>query len=268
MKLIFLLATILFTLSCTQIIDIPTNAADAALVVEASIAHNETAIVFLSKSIALNQPNNFEMVGGASVRITDNLGNTELLTEMSTGFYTSNMLKGEVGKTYRLLIKSGSQTITSECKIPTYVPIDSFEVVNSIYPGGGAPRGNQEAPFYEIKLKYTDPVDEQNFYRFEVYYNGVSQNRNYIFDDRFTNGKQMESNLIIFNDTAKVGDKISIEMQCIEKQVHNYFSSMGTASNTGPGNSSSPANPYTNLNGAILGYFSAHTVERKAYLLK
>jgi hypothetical protein len=33
-------------------------------------------------------------------------------------------------------------------------------------------------------------------------------------------------------------------------------------------NSSSPANPYTNLSGAILGYFSAHTVERVDYILK
>jgi len=256
----------LFFASCTEIIDISTNAAESQLVVEANIAMNETASVFLSKSIGLNEPNNFEMVGGATVRITDNTGKTEVLTEMSKGFYNSNAIKGEVGKTYTLTIESDNQIITSECKIPTYVPIDSFTVVNSIFPGGGPPRANQEAPFYEIKLKYTDPANEQNFYRIVMYYNGTIQARNSIFDDKFTNGKQMESVVILFNDTAKVKDKISIELQSIDYQVYNYFASMGNSA-MGPGNASSPANPYTNLNGAILGYFSAHTIERKEWIL-
>jgi hypothetical protein len=257
----------LFLASCTEIIDISTNAAEPQLVVEATIALNETATVFLSKTVGLNEPNNFEMVGGATVRITDNTGKTELLTEMSKGFYSSNALKGEVGKTYSLVITSGTQTVTSECKIPSLVPIDSFTVVNSIYPGGGPPRGNQPAPFYEIKLKYTDPADQQNFYRVVMYYNGKVQTRNSIFDDRFNNGKQIESSVILFNDSAKAGDKIRVELQCIDKNVHNYFASTGSAGGP-PGASSSPANPYTNLNGAILGYFSAHTVERKEYVLK
>jgi hypothetical protein len=253
--------------SCTEIIDISTNAAESQLVVEASIALNETATVFLSKSIGLNEPTNFEMVGGATVRITDNTGKTELLTEMSKGVYVSNTLKGETDKTYILRIESGNQTITSECKIPSLVPIDLFTVVNSIYPRGGPPRGNQPAPFYEITLKYTDPADQKNFYRIVTYYNGEVQARNSIFDDKFSNGKQIESLVILFNDSAKAGDKIRVELQCIDKNVHNYFASMGSAGGP-PGASSSPANPYTNLNGAILGYFSAHTVERKEYVLK
>jgi hypothetical protein len=55
-------------------------------------------------------------------------------------------------------------------------------------------------------------------------------------------------------------------MQCIDKAVYEYFESMGNV-NMGP-NSSSPANPYTNLKGAKLGYFSAHTVERKYITIK
>jgi len=262
-----LFSVALLLASCTEIIDISTNAAQSQLVVEANIALNETAIVSLSRTVALNEPNNFEKVKNATVRITDNEGNTELLNEISDGIYTSQNLKGENGKSYTLKIVSGSTTVTSDCKIPTLVPIDSFTVINSMYPGGPKPIGNQKAPFYEVKLKYSDPVDQQNFYRLVVFYNGKVQARNSIFDDRFTNGKQMESTAIIFNDTAKVGDKIRVELQCIDKQVHNYFSSMGNSA-MGPRNASTPANPYTNLNGAILGYFSAHTVERREWVLK
>jgi hypothetical protein len=151
--------------------------------------------------------------------------------------------------------------------MPRQIPIDSFTVINTIFPGGPPPFGNQKAPFYEIKLKYTDPAEEQNFYRIELSYNGNSQGRNSVFSDRFTNGKQMESRLILFNDSVKSGDKMLIEMHCIDKEVFSYFESMGNSA-MGPGNSSSPANPYTNLNGAILGYFSAQTVERREWVIR
>lgn len=259
------IASLLFT-SCTEIIDISTNAAEPQLVVEASIALNENATVILSKTANLDQPNNFEMVSDAQVRITDNDGKTELLTETNKGIYTSNVLKGENGKSYTLRIESGDKLITSQCKIPDLIPIDSFKVVNSVYPGGGPPKGNQPAPFYEIKLKYSDPVNQQNFYRIVLYYNGKVQDRNNISSDKFTDGKQMESSLVLYNDSAKAGDKISVEFQCIDKSVYNYFESMGNSA-MGPRSASSPANPYTNLNGAILGYFSAHTVERKEWVV-
>jgi len=252
--------------SCTEIIDISTNTAESQLVVEATIALNEPATVLLTKSIALDEPNNFKKVENAIIRITDNTGKTELLSEYY-GEYFSQTMKGEAGKTYTLNIQSDNQIITSQCKIPTYVPIDSFTVVNSNFPGGGPPRGNQPAPFYEIKLYYNDPAEEQNFYRVVMYFNGKIQARNSIFDDKFTNGKLMESTVILFNDSVKAGDKIRVELQCIDKEVHNYFASMGNSA-MGPRNSSSPANPYTNLNGTILGYFSAHTVERREWVLK
>lgn len=261
-----LILAVLLLASCTEIIDISTKAAEPQLVVEASIALNENATVILSKTANLDQPNNFEMVSDAKVRITDNDGKTELLTETNKGIYTSNVLKGENGKAYTLRIESGDKLITSQCKIPDLIPIDSFKVVNSVYPGGGPPRGNQPAPFYEIKLKYSDPVNQQNFYRIVLYYNGKVQDRNNISSDKFTDGKQMESSLVLYNDSAKTGDKIRVELQCIDKEVFNYFASMGSAGGP-PGASSSPANPYTNLNGAILGYFSAHTVERKEWVV-
>lgn len=57
-----------------------------------------------------------------------------------------------------------------------------------------------------------------------------------------------------------------IEMECIDKSVFDYFESLGNSA-MGPRNSSSPANPYTNLTGGLLGFFSAHTVERREYVV-
>jgi len=36
----------------------------------------------------------------------------------------------------------------------------------------------------------------------------------------------------------------------------------------GPANSSTPANPYTNIEGTELGYFSAHTYEMKQSVIE
>jgi hypothetical protein len=54
-------------------------------------------------------------------------------------------------------------------------------------------------------------------------------------------------------------------MQCIEKPVLNISAVVAPCDDQ---ILQVPANPYTNLYGAILGYFSAHTVERVDYILK
>lgn len=56
-------------------------------------------------------------------------------------------------------------------------------------------------------------------------------------------------------------------MQCVDENVYNYFNSFGNLMG-GPGSSSTPANPYTNIEGGVLGYFSAHTFELKEVIIQ
>ena len=265
-KLLYIFIISIALVSCTEVIDIDINASNPQLVVEASIGQNEPARVVLTRSISLDELTEIPFEENADVQITDNAGNNEKLMEVSPGFYFSSLLKGEAGQTYKISIKTAYENVSAQSSIPSQVRIDTMTVVNSIYPGGGPPVGNQPAPFYEIRVKYTDPVSETNFYRFLLSVNGVLRPDNNVYNDRLTNGNEVEAFLIVYDPELKAGDSISVEMQCIEKPVYEYFSSMGSAG--GPGGSSSPANPYSNLQGAILGYFSAHTVERKTYLLQ
>lgn len=265
-KLLYIFVISLTLFSCTEVIDIDINASNPQLVVEGGIGLNEPARIVLTRSISLDQNIEIPFEENADVEISDNEGNSEKLLEMSPGIYSSSTIKGVAGRTYNITINTAKETITALSAMPAQVRIDTMMVENSIYPGGGPPVGNQPAPFYEIRVKYTDPEPETNFYRFLVTVNGVVTSRNNVYNDRLTNGNQVEAFLIVFNSELKAGDSITVEMQCIEKPVYEYFSSVGSAG--GPGGSSSPANPYTNLKGAILGYFSAHTVERKTYLLQ
>lgn len=253
--------------SCTEIIDIDINASDPEMVVEATIGMDEAAKVVLTRTIGLDDTNDFSKVENAVVTISDNEGNSEILTEEMPGVYKSKTMLGEVGRTYSLKVESDTKIISSICKIPDYVAIDSLSVINSIYPGGGGPMGNmQSADFYEINVTYTDPAEQKNYYRVLLFLNGVPLSGNNVYADRFTNGNQVTNTLIMYNPEIKNGDKIMIEMECIDKSVFDYFESLGNSA-MGPRNSSSPANPYTNLTGGLLGFFSAHTVERREYVV-
>jgi hypothetical protein len=265
-KLIILMAAML-SASCSEIIEININDSHPQLVVEASIGRGEPAVVVLTRSVNLYHTGSFPPVSGAVITISDKEGNSEILTEMNSGIYISVNLKGKSGQTYFLNVENEAETISSSGRIPEYVPVDSFRVVNSIYPGGGpAVLPNQTADFYEVYVTYTDPVDKQNYYRIVLTVNGTISGNNYVYDDRLTNGNQVENLLVVYNPELKAGDSISVEVQCISKSVYEYFKSMGGSSG-GPGGSSSPANPYTNLKGATLGFFNPHTVERLQYII-
>jgi len=252
--------------SCKEIIDINTVVAEPQIVVEAGIGTNETPVVYLTRTVDIDNLNNFPAVENAKITITDDKGKSITLVESSPGQYISNTaaLTGKVGNTYHLSIETGNKIIRSSGTIPSLVKIDSVKILNSIYPGGGSPTtSGQKADFYEIKVKYSDPVNEANFYRFVIYLNGKVTSGNNVSDDKWNNGKQVETNLIMYNPEIKAGDVIAVEMQCIDKAVFDYFKSMGNSN--GPRNASSPANPYTNLSGSLLGFFSAHTVERREF---
>ena len=267
-NLYILLIFIVGSTSCTEIIRMDINDSDPQIVVEASIGQGEYARVVLTESVNLYSQDEFPGITGAIVKLTDNEGNTETLTPTNPGVYVSTELIGKAGRTYYLDIEKEEKSIIATSTIPSFVPIDTFRVVNSIYPGGGpAVLPNQTADFYEVYVTYNDPVNESNYYRIVLYVNDIPQNRNYINDDRLTNGNRVENLLVVYNPELKQGDKIMVEMMCIDKPVYEYFKSMGSSS-SGPSNSSSPANPYTNLNGTILGFFSAHTIERRVFIIQ
>lgn len=264
-KLIFLFVLISIT-SCTEVINLNINTSDPQIVVEGGIGQGEYAQISLTKSIDLDENDQFPVVENAHITLSNNSGESEILTETKPGFYQSLTLIGKSGKKYFLKIDVNDKIISSESSIPTKVAIDTFSVVNSIYPGGGPPIGTMRANFYEITVGYKDPAFETNYYRILVFLNGVPVSGNSVFTDKFNNGNNIVNTLIMYNEEIKSNDLISVELQCIDKNVYNYFSSM-TNGRMG-GSSSNPANPYTNLNGAVLGYFSAFTVERKEFVVK
>lgn len=262
--------TAVFVLSCTKEIKIDLNSSDPQIVIEGSVpANGEKAKISITKSVNFDESNIFPKVQNAIVILNDNIGNSEILTETSPGIYQSSGITGIIGRTYFLNVTCENKKFSSVSTIPNQVNIDSLIIKKSTTSGGGPGSmigsGGSGTP-YDVIVNYTDPVNETNYYRFLEYING-NYKGNYLFDDRLSNGNVVQTNLKDMKRTLKTGDTIKIELQCIDKAVYDYFNSFGNLDG-GPMSSATPANPYTNIQGSVLGYFSAHTVMYKTYVIK
>lgn len=196
-KILYVVPILILLVSCTEKIDIDLNSADPQIVVEGSVATNgETTIIKLSNSVNFDESNNFPVVEGAFVELSDNLGNTELLDEISPGTYSTNSLTGIIGNTYYLSITKDNKTLTSSSRIPKQVAFDTLRVEKSN--GTGGPGGMGSTTNYDVFVSYFDPGDETNYYRFVELVNGEIKS-SYIFDDRLSNGNYTTSPLIRFN---------------------------------------------------------------------
>lgn len=250
--------------SCTKVIDLDTNASDPQIVVQGSVpSDGDKTFVKLMRSVNFDESNHYPEIRNAVVTIDDDAGNSDMLTEIAPGIYEADSITGVSGRTYKLSILVDGKTITSTSTIPGKVTLDSIIVTEL---AGGNVRGAAGGKTYEVIVRYTDPANTNNYYRFVESVNGIETGDIYVFDDRLTNGLKVESPLLKFNRQLKSNDVLTIEMQCIDKTVYNYFKSFGNLSG-GPQNSSTPANPYTNLIGTKLGYFSAYTTDRTNYVI-
>jgi hypothetical protein len=242
--------------SCTEEIIVDLNSSDPQIVIEGSLSTSGESVIKITESVNFDENNLFPAIQNAIVVISDNLGNTETFHESSEGVYSTSSFVGVEGRTYFLNVQIEEKKLESISTLPNYVSFDSLIVTKSSAPG--FPGAQDNDLFYQVRVKYNDPADEVNFYRFVEIRNDEIIN-SYVFDDKLNNGEEVTVPLIDFSRELVDGDVLKIEMQCIDESVYEYFNSFG---NTQSG-SSTPANPYSNIVGSELGYFSAHTSETK-----
>lgn len=265
------ISSIFFLSSCSEVIEIDIIDAAPQIVIEGSVGTNgDSSEIKISKSVNLYADNVFPTVSNATVILSDDLGNRDTLIETSSGTYKSNHIFGQSGVTYNLEVLTENKILTAVSTILNQVNFDSLIIKENTTtggagPGGGPGGGTPGEIRYQIFVVFQDPPNVKNYYRFVEYVNGVQRSRLYISDDRLTDGL---TNKLELRSSKKYssGDLITFEMQCIEKAIYDYFNSFDNL-NGGPQSSSTPANPYTNIIGSKLGYFSAHTVQRISYTI-
>jgi hypothetical protein len=260
-------AMILFS-SCEKVIDVDLNTSEPRIVIEGKISTDtaDKATVRLSQSVNFDESNSFPPVTNAIVTITDQtINRTDTLKEVQAGLYQAAQLRGVEGHTYFLTIKAGDKTFTATTNLPAKVNLDDIEIRAQAF------FGNTD---YQIIPKFKDPVGIGNNYRFVLSVNDKMQNDIFVLNDELSDGvvngrplfRQRSSDS---TENIGIGDRITLEMQCIDKAVYDYFSTLSGDGGGGPGGgSATPANPISNINGGALGYFAAFTKQKRTVVVK
>jgi hypothetical protein len=256
--LVILLAVTM--VSCRKVIDVDIKDVEKKYVIEAYVTDEaDSSRVLISTTKNVSENNQFPGVSGAVISVTDNTGIVTQFTEDSSGYYSAHGFKGEVGKTYALNVSLNGQSFTAVSTMPQKIGMDTLYVSSELLFGEARKIAN---------TTYQDPPGKGQCYRYIQYINGKKTRTIFVNNDDYIDGKYVEAKLWYIADDdeedqkIESGDTVLLIMQCIDPAVYKYWFSLNQSA-TGTNQSASPANAVTNIVGGALGYFSAHTVQRK-----
>jgi len=241
--------------SCEKEIDVDLKSVPPQLVIEGIVKQDQLATVYITHTLDFSNNNGYPNLSNAIVTISDDRGNSEVLEQGSNGWYTAKTIKGEIGYTYTMSVVYEDQEYTATSKMPPHVNLDDITM--------------RKIPLIDYAIPvihFKDPVGTENqYYRALVFING-KQNpdiQEQVESAEFTDGDDLARPLQIAtndedNDPIKKGDELTIEFQCIDKGVYDFFFSL-IYNATGQ----EATNPISNISNGALGYFSACTSQKK-----
>ena len=260
--------------SCTKVINIDLNSANPDIVVDAEVTDSATSYtVNLTQTVNFSDNNVFPAVDGAIVIISDNAGNSNILTEtvQGSGNYVTSNLRGVDGRTYYLSILSKGQKYTATSTMPYGVPLDSVIADTGSTQhhgggfGGGGYGGGSTAPSVTVRAVFTDPKGIVNYYRLIEYVNNVpNYNTIAIVSDQGQDGSQISENVVRRDTSIHTGDTVKVILESIDANVYEYYRTLKQVTKAQTGiQTTVPGNPTTNLTNNALGFFSAYAVRSK-----
>lgn len=248
---LILILTGMFISGCEKVIDVDLNEASPALVIQGNLsADQKVAEVKLTMTTSYFDTLSPEKVTGAKVSLEDDKGYKIVLNEKLKGVYAAFGLNPVYNTLYRLTVETKDNTYQAESVLIPPVTIDSvtweYDEGNSFFDAG-----------YYLNVWFFDPPSIQNYYRIQVYRNGLlkrSMDDLIVFNDRYVDGNKVEISL--FNDPYYLNDTVLVKLISLDKNAYDYLSTLGELINNNPG-SAAPSNPNTNFSNGALGYFSA-----------
>ena len=266
MKNIFLIIITLFlVISCEREIDLNLEDQSGNIVIEANVTDQAGPYsVRITKSVSFTQSNTYPGIENAQVTLSDNLGQTENLQHIGNGIYQASSFQGQSGRTYTLKVQTDGKEYTSQSKMPEAVEFQGLEQDSFMVAGETS---------YTLLPIFVDPPALGNRYLFTYSVNDNPKKYFSEFSDNVNNGAPNQRPLILPNDDedgdvkVKVGDKITVKMQCIDDAVYTFYSALLQLSGGG-GGGVTPTNPPSNISNGALGYFSAHTVSVKTIVIE
>ena len=249
---------ILLFSSCEKVIELKLKDAGPVIVIDGNITdQSENQIVKVSKIIPFDKPNTFNGLAGAKVTVTTSVGQVINFAPATAGVYRSPRFRGVSGLTYKLEVTVEGKVYSATSTMPNAVNLDSIKFKklsifgrSRIYPA----------------VYYVDPAQIQNQYRYIIRVNSKPATEQ-VTEDRFNDGRPTSELITFDGDGIVSGDKVEVEMQCIDRNVFKYYFAITQIDGNG-GPPVAPSNPESNLNNGALGIFSAHTKTNLSVTLK
>lgn len=266
-NILFIILSFFLIVSCEKEIDPDLEDQSGKIVIEGNITDQAGPyFVRITKSVAFTNGNEYPAIKDAQVTLSDNLGQSEVLQYAGNGYYKSSIIQGQSGRTYTLKILAEGTEYVAQCKMPESVDFEGLEQDSFLVAGETS---------YTLLPLFTDPPALGNRYLFSYFVNDRSKKNFLEFSDNVNNGLPNQRPLLLPNDDedgsvkVKVGDTITVEMNCIDDKVYTFYSALlQLSSGGGPGGGITPANPPGNISNGALGYFSAHTVRVKTVVIE
>lgn len=279
-KYIFLLISLLglfWLSSCTEKIEVELDESFTRLIVEGNLTTDTMEHVFmLSKTTDYFANEPAPKVTAATITITDETGNSVLLEEKEEGIYkTPADFYGIANLRYDLRIDleeeiGGFSSYEGSSFIPPVAPVDSIGMEFNARFG--------EDGFWIVKLYATDPGGVENFYKINIYRNGIlmtdSLNKVSFVDDRLFDGNfTFGIGVSYFNNSYdnqrfRIGDTVVMQMGGITKEHYTYMANVSEATSyQNPLFGGPPANPIGNIDNGAFGYFATYSTTYSSLIL-
>jgi hypothetical protein len=253
-KIFYGLIALGFFSSCEKIIDLKLNTSVSQIVIQGNVYDQSGPYtVKITKTVDFDESNIYTPVTGAEVEISDNTGNTEVLTETSPGIYLTSSLQGVPRRTYTLTIKTDGKNYTASSTMPPAVNIDSIYCEKSYF-----------GDFLQLYAEFSDPADTVNYYYLIQYINGVAQDGMGVANDELDDGQTIKFLFMPIDEESqlKTGDTTTVWLETIDKGVYDYYRTV----NPHAGQYTTPANPVSNISNGALGYFKACSIRKKTLI--
>lgn len=258
----FISVLFLLSVSCERVLQVDLNDAEPQIVIEANVSSQQVpATVLISKTGSYFVNAKQEYISGAKVSLTVGDYSYEF-EETEDTVYVLEKYKRLYDEPYHLTVQVDGKTYEAESTMPAPVRMNYLRALFSEETTSG--EGD-----CQVRVGFTDPVDDENYYRIRYNLNGVfhrDDNDYFLLDDKLFNGNVLDISLS--EDTFNENDTVQVELMSLEKPMYRYFSALEDIIGENVSLDVAPANPVSNFNNGALGYFSAYSSDIKQIVLK
>lgn len=235
---LLLLSFVIVLTSCQKVIDIDVSDTEPKLVIEALYdAVTQKVSVNISKTVnVFSATNSFPVVNGATVKIIDENNLSLTLNEEGEGRYTLENYAPIYNSLYKLQVLVEGVIYEAQDSLVSVVPLDSLRF-----------QFQEGSLFFEegnlVFFDYSDPLDENNFFRVRLKYNGeaLTNPRDQML---FVNGpnKSSEQSIPIYWKVFESNDTVQVDLLSYSQHSYFYYSDFFNVLSKSPV-VAAPANP-------------------------